>query len=56
MADELTLSDFSQVRLANGERLYISRKPVALSTEVFHLIHFFELSRKYAVGYGGRAD
>jgi hypothetical protein len=38
--DELTLPDSSQVRLANGERLYISRKPVALSTDVFHLIHF----------------
>ncbi|HKM66794.1 MAG TPA: hypothetical protein VJX70_06475 [Candidatus Acidoferrum sp.] len=52
--DEVTLPDFSQVRLANGEKLYINRKPVALSIEAFHLIHFLNFPEDMRLVMEGR--
>lgn len=36
--DELKLPDFSQFRLANGDKLFIGRNPSSLSMEVFRLL------------------
>lgn len=40
--DELTFPDFSQMRLASGEKLFTQRKPIPLTMEVFRLLHFLE--------------
>jgi len=43
--DELKFADFSQVRLASGEKLFVSRNPTALSLEVFHLLSLLEFPK-----------
>lgn len=40
--DELTFPDFSQTRLASGEKLFTQRKPIPLTMEMFRLLHFLE--------------
>lgn len=40
--DELKLSNFSQFRLVNGGRLFLSRNPSSLSMEVFRLLKLLE--------------
>jgi len=40
--DELKFPDFSQSRLVNGERLFISRNPNSLSIAVFRLLRLLE--------------
>jgi hypothetical protein len=40
--DDLKLADFSQFRLVNGDRLFLSRNPSPLSMEVFRLLRLLE--------------
>ena len=43
--DEIKFADFSQFRLASGERLFVRRNPTALSLEVFHLLSLLEFPK-----------
>jgi hypothetical protein len=51
--DELKFADFSQVRLASGEKLFVSRNPKALSLEVFHLLSLLEFPKSVRLALQG---